>query len=400
MTRKESCDKVEKYCRNKGEIMLVFLYLEINVIGLIILMIIYHNLRRNCSAELPMDQRIFRAIIKVTAIILLFDSWSWIIDGQQFFGAVFLNYFITIICFLLIPTICFLWLMYIAYELELYQGKKIHHFLGLIPFVISGIMTLSSPWTGWIFYINSDHFYQRGTLFSVIPFFALIYIVVALVLTARKMLKCGNTFKKKMCAYFMIFPLLPIIGSIIQNLYYGISLIWIFVIVALLMIFIHLQNNQIFTDELTGLYNRRYVEQYLNRELHHAKVEENLFVLLIDLDDFKTINDDYGHRAGDDALVDISQILRKSCKIKEDFLIRFGGDEFLVVGKRTNREELSILLQTIRKNIHQFNQKRNALYKLSLSMGDALRREEIHKDLKSLIALADQRMYEAKNQKK
>ena len=84
-------------------------------------------------------------------------------------------------------------------------------------------------------------------------------------------------------------------------------------------------------DPLTGLYNRRYLEENLGRELHRARRGNSpLCVVMLDLDNFKPFNDTFGHDAGDSLLRELGQMLREKLR-KSDISCRYGGDEFVLV---------------------------------------------------------------------
>ena len=84
-------------------------------------------------------------------------------------------------------------------------------------------------------------------------------------------------------------------------------------------------------DALTGLYNRRYLAEYLPRTIRLSKRNSSpLSLIICDIDHFKTINDTWGHDAGDTVLVDFSRVLSSVCRA-EDIIIRYGGEEFIVV---------------------------------------------------------------------
>lgn len=91
-------------------------------------------------------------------------------------------------------------------------------------------------------------------------------------------------------------------------------------------------------DELTGLYNRRFLDVYLGKELNRARRHRETFsVLFVDLDDFKSMNDEFGHEAGDQVLMTISREIQGLLRV-EDFAARYGGEEFLVVLPHTDTE--------------------------------------------------------------
>ncbi|HDZ49280.1 hypothetical protein LCGC14_0185260 [marine sediment metagenome] len=113
-------------------------------------------------------------------------------------------------------------------------------------------------------------------------------------------------------------------------------------------------------DPLTGLYNRRYLEESIQRELARAKRESSaLSVIMLDLDYFKRINDDYGHSAGDKVLVAVSELLKNALR-GEDLVCRFGGEEFTLIMPGAN---LEIAAQ-------RGEQLRSAIEQLTIDIGD------------------------------
>jgi len=147
-------------------------------------------------------------------------------------------------------------------------------------------------------------------------------------------------------------------------------------------------------DPLTGLYNRHYLEDISKKLLNEAKREKTTLALIfIDLNNFKPINDIYGHEIGDEVLKEVANELKKSFR-SYDTIVRYGGDEFIVLLKIPKEKfDLEKILNFFDKRIKNKFSK----YHISLSYGIATTKETFN--LEKLIELADERMYQDKKRK-
>ncbi|MFT5541193.1 MAG: diguanylate cyclase (GGDEF)-like protein [Glaciecola sp.] len=171
------------------------------------------------------------------------------------------------------------------------------------------------------------------------------------------------------------------------------------------------------TDQLTGLHNRRYLanvikekcivvsdefKTHLSKQASDVYEGPRLFFLMFDLDGFKPINDTYGHDAGDKVIIQVGELLQSVCR-EDDIVVRWGGDEFIVVGKVYEKGEVSALAERIRNTIakYGFNIGLSQRMHLSSSIGyamypfahfspDSLSWEQVH-------LLADKALYRAKD---
>ncbi|WP_019615387.1 diguanylate cyclase [Psychromonas ossibalaenae] len=149
-------------------------------------------------------------------------------------------------------------------------------------------------------------------------------------------------------------------------------------------------------DELTHLLNRSFFEETLEHQLAQAKRLESLISLLfIDIDDFKEVNDNYGHQAGDSVLCIVAKIIEQEIR-QSDFAVRFGGEEFVIVMPNTASMDALILAERIRRNIadHRFI---NDGKELRLTISGGVTTYPIDADNKEdLIYYADSALYQAK----
>lgn len=148
-------------------------------------------------------------------------------------------------------------------------------------------------------------------------------------------------------------------------------------------------NSEIYIDALTGAYNRRYFEEYLKN------AEISAGVVMIDLDDFKLYNDTCGHDAGDSVLRTVVDTIRR-CIRATDTLVRYGGDEFLLVMPGITDDRFTQQLRYIKRRIHKADIPEYAGLRLSVSIGGVLAERE---PLANAVTRADKNMYIAKNRK-
>jgi diguanylate cyclase (GGDEF)-like protein len=150
------------------------------------------------------------------------------------------------------------------------------------------------------------------------------------------------------------------------------------------------------TDELTGLYNRRGLLVMADLAFKIAdRMREKIHLIYIDVDDLKVINDTFGHAQGDQALIDVAEIL-KSCHRKSDVIARIGGDEFVVLTLHQADIDKFVLLARIQKTIDIHNTTPARLFHISLSIGFAQCMDGNRSTLDEYIKTADQEMYKHK----
>ncbi len=154
---------------------------------------------------------------------------------------------------------------------------------------------------------------------------------------------------------------------------------------------------QSFTDPLTEIYNRRSLEDLVNRYISHARrLEKPLTFLLIDVDRFKQINTRFGHLTGDFVLVEIAGILRSSIR-GCDAVIRYGGDEFLTIVSDASATEARRVVERMQTAVSDWN-KAGHLDKCDISLSIGIAEWSDGKTIDEVLDLADQDMYEKKAQ--
>ncbi len=151
------------------------------------------------------------------------------------------------------------------------------------------------------------------------------------------------------------------------------------------------------TDGLTGLYNYRYFIKALDSEYARAiRHSHSLALLLLDIDDFKGVNDNFGHQFGDFVLKNIALLIKRSVR-NTDLVARYGGDEIAIILLEADKQSALEVSKNLRKKIEKqsFNSQGNSL-SVTVSIGVAVAPEKGIKDWEALLNAADQAMYRAK----
>ena len=152
-------------------------------------------------------------------------------------------------------------------------------------------------------------------------------------------------------------------------------------------------------DGLTGVNNKRFLMETLEREIPRARRHQRpLALVMFDIDHFKDVNDSHGHDAGDRVLKEVTHLMRVLCR-QEDAVVRYGGEEFLILLLHTSREGAAIFGERLRENVeeHEFRVDGGTV-KITISAGISSHPEDLDDaEPEQMIKRADNRLYQAKN---
>ncbi len=155
---------------------------------------------------------------------------------------------------------------------------------------------------------------------------------------------------------------------------------------------------QAVVDELTGAYTRRFLDKQLRMRLGEARRHRtSVSLILFDLDNFKDVNDTYGHPFGDTVLKGTAELARRRIR-KEDILARYGGEEFAVVLPHTDRPGAAVLAERLRESVAgQLHSNGGRSERVTISLGIASFPLDEADSVEKLIECADSRLYKAKD---
>ena len=331
-----------------------------NGTGIFILLMLLYVSRTKILRDTQED-RLYSAMVFGVILGCAMEAFSYTIDGQIFPGSRILNYIANTYLYtanLLLP-FCVLTFV----DLGLYgDTKRIWKLYK--PQIIIGVIMIAANIVNYFipitFYISDQNVYERRP-FSYVYYVVIVYYLVTAIILKKRYEKENGTRVFFSIALFLA-PVL--IGSGLQFAFYGLSLAWLASALGLAGMFMMQQNELAYIDVLVDAYNR----QYLNHVLSAWTSRNDTFAgALIDVDNFKLINDTLGHSQGDAALKDVTDILKAS-RLRDEWVFRYAGDEFIVLKRCDSPDGLTSYLENVDKNLDAYNSSEHP-YRLALSYG-------------------------------
>ncbi|MGI6169972.1 MAG: diguanylate cyclase domain-containing protein, partial [Christensenellales bacterium] len=250
-------------------------------------------------------------------LMVFVDALAWLCDGGTGGVSAWMVYAINTVLFILTPGCIFLLYYYVCVQITTEGAKRLKWAGVFVPLhiVIVGLVLLNL-WTGWLFSVDAAAYYVRGDYFGV--FAVLCYAELAL--THALLIRNHRNIPSPFFMTLVLAPVLPMVGQALQILV--VEEMWgsFSMSLAILLIYLNIQNQFTKTDYLTGLNNRRQLDDYISYRIKSGG-RRPFSVVLIDLNQFKRINDTLGHNVGDQAIMDAATLL-KQCIRQGDFIAR------------------------------------------------------------------------------
>ena len=167
----------------------------------------------------------------------------------------------------------------------------------------------------------------------------------------------------------MYYNIYPIIGAILQISFPKLVLAWPVCTVGMIIVFTQIQNSQIALDSMTGLNNRGRLFKYINEKIDKISKDDVMTCLMLELDDFASINHRYGHLVGDDLLKHVADIIKTASSKMPGihFLARYSSSVFAIVSRDSTIENTYLLKDLIVEKINEYNNKTTNSYRLELN---------------------------------
>ena len=255
------------------------------------------------------------------------------------------------------------------------------------------LVTMSSVLQlGWFFYFK-DGLYFRGQFFMIRAILVMLFIVLLLVYTVV----FRDDFMSEYKNMILCLPIFALIGALSQVFLSSIDTTYAGISLGCLVLFFFFQSNDVNVDYLTGVLNRRGLDIRMDEKIRASQQSKrNFAAIMMDIDNFKHINDTYGHDEGDRAIKYMADIL-SALFGREASIGRFGGDEFCVITDNVSQIELDELILQAREKLANIRDKRKWHPDVDLSCGYAiynyttnLSREEFADNIDELMYMQKQ----------
>lgn len=371
-------------------------YIETNLIALVMAIVLFIQQRR-ISSKNETSQIILSLMIIFMMVFSISDIFAYVSRGNSLVGVHISN----MVYFLMMCFGSYTWFMYIGVKMEYFKEvKKLLLYTGA-PMVLLTIAILLNPVHGFFFTVDAANLYQRGTGLFITWVIEWGYMIAATIMNIVAAVKEKRDYKRSEYIGYVFFVIPLLIAAAIQMFFYGTTTTQIGFMLALFMAYINKQAHQSQKDGLTGLNNKNAFLSYRDSLVNRGR-EASLTLLIMDADDFKSINDKHGHLKGDQALKDIAGVLETSVKSitnKRLALYRYAGDEFVIVGSNLNDEDISTLKSNIKEQLietNQSNKDKGEPYELALSIGASTGVCSNETEFDELLKQADELMYKEK----
>jgi diguanylate cyclase (GGDEF)-like protein len=364
---------------------------------LILIVVLVNNIKSGGIGQ--MRQKLFRSIIVCDILLLALDMAILVIIGKP--GGVIhialgiLQCYFFAICSLL----CLLWAFFCSAKRG--RQNRARLLLMSLPFLILIVSLLINFGNGSIFEITDGNLYQRGPLFHIVTVCTYPYIIYSVFVIIRN----KKNFQKNELYPYLLTPILPMAAGIIQLAFeIDVLIVWPSVAIGLMVMQLYSLNEKINVDHMTGLYNRKYLDGYvedilqMGRLNYSSKSKKKFAALMLDIDNFKKINDTLGHVEGDNAIKTAAEILNRSVR-KGDFVSRYGGDEFLIILNQCSMNTPRRVIGRIKDNTQRYNEEHELPYKLEFSVGYKVFSNMTGLTAKEIFSSIDELMYKNKHSK-
>lgn len=373
--------------------------LKIEIFLLCMIILIGLAVRSRRSLFSSTQQLLFSMLGYTSAAYIFFDMIWTLSDGVDGTLGIAANWISNAVSFSLFAIACLIWFFYS----ETMQGSHLvtsryRVVLVTLPTALVVVLAFTSYWTHALFYIDSQGVYRRGFAYMIQPIVSYCYVIHTSLHAFVQSRRVESLQTKAIYRTLAFFAIPALVGGTFQ-IVYSVPGLCVGIMISMLLLYIICQEQLISTDPLTGLNNRNRFETYMLSHMlslfSNVGHTDDVYLLMMDADGFKQINDRYGHVEGDHALQVVATALKDVCSASGGFIARYGGDEFVVLQKAAAEQDIIRLCAAINDELARAE----VPYLLRMSIGYARVGDGVD-TWQDLLRAADAELYRVKAEKK
>ena len=311
------------------------------------------------------EEKIFYGMVHVNILQCFIETAACFVDGKTAYGYRTLSLVLNVLFFINNIIFAFAWIIYLDYKMfaDIRKIKRVYPIVAL-PAVLTVIACFINLATPVFFAVDEHNTFHRTDLFIVLCAVIYAYLAYGVILI--------YLYRKKAQKY-LFFPsilfIIPLmIGCLLQYFFYGYSLACLGASIGMTALFINVQNEASYIDILSGLFNRHYLNNILLTNSAKTNTDCTLAGIMLDIDGFGSINDQFGHAEGDNAIAAVGKMLLTAVGNK-GIICRYGGDEFVILMHISSKIEILDMTDIIKKHTALFNESEKKPYKINFSIG-------------------------------
>ena len=366
--------------------------IQSHAISIVILIILYVSIRQQ-SRAVQQKNRYFLMLVFLNIAIMSFKILMQLTRGYTSGIEEVIMHGATALYYMTSVFIVLYWLLYLQYHVkgETVSNRKLLIFYS--PFILMAFVSIVLSMFGIeaMYTITSSGEIEKHVMYGAVVFTEYVIMLSSIIYV----LWHKNDLTKFEYLTLIVYQIPPAVGIILNEILPNVELVWPTMTISLLMVYTNIQSRMTNTDPLTGVFNRREYEKQVHFYSQLKQGKKKVSALMIDIDDFKKINDENSHQMGDIALVEVGHILQKSVR-KNDFIARIGGDEFCVIIESDQEFILHDVINRINQNLDLYNKDRHKQRQLHLSIGYGIYDPIYHGSFKIFFDRLDKQMYEDK----
>ena len=375
----------------------VFYYVQAHIACILLLSIVFYKIVKGVNKQ---ASQIYLGNLVVTLMLYYLAEIFWaLVDGSVISSGPTMLYLSNIFTYILISVAAYYW--YIISEAlqrdKLIENAVLRRLLAT-PVLVSALLVITAYRTGLVFYVDENGRLVNGSFYVILVIVPFAYLIASSVKAFSRFANKDRYVDRNI--YFMIgvFPFAPIILGAMQAIYWRVPFLCYGTVAAVYYVYLTTQDNLISIDPLTQTNNRNQLYKYLVQKMRQEEQGMSLFLIMVDIERLRDINEAYGHAEGDRALNRVARAIKDACQGSRSrmFVSRYGADEFVVVAEMAYRAEAAWLADQIKNEVKRATNVDRAPYDIHVNVGISQYDYQAPVSIQSFIARADSDLYQNK----